>query len=166
LTEKPLHLATLAKMEVENRGIMQFFVKLTLLLGECETNEKSEALIRILTPLGKLYSAKKSTIFATEVMESFGGPGYMEDTEIPRILTDTLVNTIWEGTTNVLSLDVLRCISKESESLKALEECIFENVTPPLKELKKRKRSNFVFLRNMQSAYFTLRKFGSCRIHC
>jgi acyl-CoA dehydrogenase len=58
---------------------------------------------------------------ASEVLEAFGGAGYVEDTGLPVLLRDSQVLPIWEGTTNVLSLDALRAISKDEslESLKA-----------------------------------------------
>jgi hypothetical protein len=62
----------------------------------------------------KLWSAKQSISTASETIESFGGAGYIEDTGIPRLLRDAQVYSIWEGTTNVLSLDVLRAIAKEN----------------------------------------------------
>lgn len=49
---------------------------------------------------------------ATEGLESFGGVGYLEDSGLPKILRDGQVLSIWEGTTNVLALDVLRAIAK------------------------------------------------------
>ena len=48
----------------------------------------------------------------SEGVESFGGAGYLEDTDIPRLLRDAQVGSIWEGTTNVLALDVYRAIGK------------------------------------------------------
>lgn len=48
----------------------------------------------------------------SEGLESFGGAGYLEDTDIPRLLRDAQVGSIWEGTTNVLALDVYRAIGK------------------------------------------------------
>ena len=56
---------------------------------------------------------------ASEALECFGGAGYVEDTGLPRLLRDAQVLPIWEGTTNVLSLDVLRAIARE-EALPAL----------------------------------------------
>ena len=58
---------------------------------------------------------------AAEVVEAFGGAGYVEDTGIPLLLRDSQVLPIWEGTTNVLSLDALRAVLKD-ESLEALKE--------------------------------------------
>jgi len=80
---------------------------------ECgEASETELQLLRLLTPVAKLYTAKQAVTIASEVVESFGGAGYVEDTGIPRLLRDAQVLPIWEGTTNVLSLDTLRAIQK------------------------------------------------------
>jgi putative acyl-CoA dehydrogenase len=63
--------------------------------------------------VAKLYTAKQAIASASEVLEAFGGAGYIEDTGLPRLLRDAQVLSIWEGTTNVLSLDTLRAIEKE-----------------------------------------------------
>jgi hypothetical protein len=72
-----------------------------------------------LQPIVKLLTAKQAVAHASEVLESFGGAGYVEDTGLPVLLRDAQVLSIWEGTTNVLSLDVLRAIGK-GEALQAL----------------------------------------------
>ncbi len=69
--------------------------------------------LRLLTPLAKLYTAKQGVAGLSEIVESFGGAGYVEDTGIPRMLRDAQVLSIWEGTTNVLSLDALRAIQRD-----------------------------------------------------
>jgi len=66
-----------------------------------------------LTPLAKLTTGKQAVAVMSEVLECFGGAGYVEDTGIPRLYRDAQVLPIWEGTTNVLSLDTLRAIQKE-----------------------------------------------------
>jgi len=155
LSEQPLHIATLSRLEMEYRGCVQLFVKLCLLLGESETtsrNENNEALLRILTPLGKLFCSKKSVTFMTEAMESFGGAGYMEDTGIPYFMRECMVNTIWEGTTNVLALDVLRCLTKEPETFIAFESSVNSNISNAPIELRKEKQS-------------ILEAFASCSKH-
>ena len=63
-------------------------------------------------PLVKLVTGKQAVVVASEVLEAFGGAGYVEDTGLPRLLRDAQVLPIWEGTTNVLSLDVLRVLSR------------------------------------------------------
>ena len=59
-------------------------------------------------------------LVASEVLECFGGAGYVEDTGLPLLLRDAQVLPIWEGTTNVLSLDTLRALSRDHEALATL----------------------------------------------
>ncbi|HUH05543.1 MAG TPA: acyl-CoA dehydrogenase family protein, partial [Kofleriaceae bacterium] len=75
--------------------------------------DADELLLRVLTPITKLTTAKQAVAAASEAIESFGGAGYVEDTGLPRILADAQVLPIWEGTTNVLSLDTLRALASE-----------------------------------------------------
>lgn len=70
-------------------------------------DETQRALLRLLTPIAKLTTGKQSVGVLSEVIECFGGAGYVEDTGIPVLLRDAQVLPIWEGTTNVLALDVL-----------------------------------------------------------
>lgn len=117
LAEQPLHLATLADLEVELHGATVLAMHCAALLGAEDCSEASEddvAELRLLTPLAKLYTAKQAVAGLSEVVESFGGAGYVEDTGIPRMLRDAQVLSIWEGTTNVLSLDALRAIQRDA----------------------------------------------------
>ncbi len=89
-----------------------------------------EKLLRLLTPIVKLYTGKRSIGVVSEGLESFGGQGYIEDTGLPRILRDVQVTPIWEGTTNILSLDVLRAILKsKGEVLVALQRDLGSRLT-------------------------------------
>jgi alkylation response protein AidB-like acyl-CoA dehydrogenase len=113
LSEHPLHVETLAEMQVEMEAAFHLVFRAVELLGrvECgEATEREAALLRLLTPVVKLYTAKQAIAVASEALEAFGGAGYIEDTGLPRLLRDAQVLSIWEGTTNVLSLDVLRAI--------------------------------------------------------
>ncbi|XP_066459876.1 acyl-CoA dehydrogenase family member 11-like [Eleutherodactylus coqui] len=115
IKDHPLHMQTMAHMEVQARGAFLFLMEVARLLGLEETNmttEQDEHLLRLLTPIVKLYTGKQAIAIASEGLECFGGQGYMEDTGLPALLRDAQVLTIWEGTTNVLSLDVLRSVVK------------------------------------------------------
>ncbi len=93
------------------------------LLGRDEAGEADPAhqdLLRLLTPIAKLMTGKQSVVVLSEIIESFGGAGYVEDTGIPQLLRDAQVFPIWEGTTNVLSLDALR-VAASGRPLEALE---------------------------------------------
>jgi hypothetical protein len=75
--------------------------------------EEELALVRLLTPIAKLTTGKQAVQIASEALEAFGGAGYVEDTGLPKLLRDAQVLPIWEGTTNVLALDVLRALRHE-----------------------------------------------------
>ena len=113
LIEQPLHRATLASLEAEFEAAFQLVFFVTELLGHVETGTASaeeKALLRVLTPLAKLWTGKLAVRIASEACEAFGGAGYIENTGIPQLLRDAQVYPIWEGTTNVLALDVLRAL--------------------------------------------------------
>jgi acyl-CoA dehydrogenase len=115
LSEKPLHVDTLAGLEAEYQGAFFLTFRVVELLGREEAGiiqEHEARLLRILTPIMKLTTARQTVAGSSEVVEGFGGAGYVEDTGVPRLLRDAQVLSIWEGTTNVLSLDVLRAIGK------------------------------------------------------
>jgi alkylation response protein AidB-like acyl-CoA dehydrogenase len=117
LADKPLHADTLAGMQAEFEGAFHLTFRAVELLGQEEAGMLTEAegrLLRLLTPIAKLTTAKQAVSVTSEVLECFGGAGYVEDTGLPRLLRDTQVLPIWEGTTNVLSLDVLRAIAKDN----------------------------------------------------
>jgi alkylation response protein AidB-like acyl-CoA dehydrogenase len=110
LEQLPLHADTLAGLEAETWGAFLMTFLLVELNGRMEQGEldsEQRALLRVLTPLTKLITGKQAVAVVTEVIESFGGAGYVEDTGLPQLLRDTHVLPIWEGTTNVLALDAL-----------------------------------------------------------
>jgi alkylation response protein AidB-like acyl-CoA dehydrogenase len=123
LSEKPLHLDTLAGLQAEYEAGLQLAFAVVELLGREEAGEADDAqreLLRLLTPVAKLVTGRQSVAVLSEVVESFGGAGYVEDSGIPLLLRDAQVFPIWEGTTNVLSLDTLRALAG-GQALSALE---------------------------------------------
>ena len=111
LAEKPLHLDTLAGLQAEYEAAFHLTFFVVELLGRCEAAQASTQqidLLRILTPVTKLTTGRQSVAVLSEVIEAFGGAGYVEDTGLPVLLRDAQVLPIWEGTTNVLALDTLR----------------------------------------------------------
>jgi len=113
--EYPLHVQTQARMEIEARGCGILAFEVSRLLGREDCNvatDEEKHLLRLLTPIAKLFAAKQAMGVVSEGLEMFGGQGYIEDTGIPAIYRDAQVTPIWEGTTNILSLDVLRATFK------------------------------------------------------
>jgi acyl-CoA dehydrogenase len=116
LATKPLHRETLAQLHVEYEAALALTLECARLLGGQEAGHASaeeRAVLRLLTPLAKLMTAKQAVAVASEALEGFGGAGYVEDTGLPVFLRDAQVLPIWEGTTNVLSLDMLRAVARE-----------------------------------------------------
>jgi alkylation response protein AidB-like acyl-CoA dehydrogenase len=110
LAQQPLHRETLAMLDAESAAAFVLTFELLELLGRAEAGElddRGRALLRLLTPLAKAVTGKQVVAVLSEVVESFGGAGYVEDTGIPALLRDAQVLPIWEGTTNVLALDLL-----------------------------------------------------------
>jgi len=114
LLEQPLHARTLADMQAEREGAFALAFEVAHLLGRVEHGAVAPheaALLRLLTPLAKLWTGKLAVRICSEAIECFGGAGYIEDTGLPQLLRDAQVYAIWEGTTNVLSLDSLRALA-------------------------------------------------------
>ncbi|HTR53161.1 MAG TPA: acyl-CoA dehydrogenase family protein [Kofleriaceae bacterium] len=114
LVDKPLHADTLAMCEAEYAGGFCLAFRAAHLLGVLERapDDAAERLARALVPIAKLVTGKQAVAVTSEAIEACGGAGYVEDTGLPRILADAQVLPIWEGTTNVLSLDTLRALGK------------------------------------------------------
>lgn len=113
LSQKPLHVDTLAGAQAEFEAAfhLTFFVVETLgRVDSARASAEQTALLRIMTPIAKLTTGRQVVDVLSEIVEAFGGAGYVEDTGVPMLLRDAHVLPIWEGTTNVLSLETLRSI--------------------------------------------------------
>jgi len=116
IAEHPLHRKTLLEQRAKVRACIHLVSYLSVLLGRQEHDtsvSETDLMLRFLTPIAKLWTAKKSIEVTSELLECFGGAGYIEDTGLPKFLRDAQVFSIWEGTTNILSLDVLRALTKD-----------------------------------------------------
>lgn len=126
LRDKPLHVDTLAGLQAELEGAFHFAFHIAELLGKHEHGDLDEdeaQRLRLLTPIAKLTTGRQAVTVCSEVLEAFGGAGYVEDTGLPVLLRDAQVLTIWEGTTNVLALDALRALSRDA-SLECLDRLV------------------------------------------
>jgi alkylation response protein AidB-like acyl-CoA dehydrogenase len=129
ILEKPLHYDTMATLQATFEGAFHLTFRLAELIGQQEAgtiSEQEKHLLYALAPIAKLTTAKQATSVLGEVMEAFGGGGYVEDTGIPSLLRDAYALPLWEGTTNVMALTTLQKLRREGrfEALKAeLERC-------------------------------------------
>lgn len=117
IKDHSLHNQIMYTLEMNTRGNLLFVLEVSSLLDEADKGTQtadSASLLRMLTPILKLFTAKEAIKWIGEGMEALGALGYMEDSHVPHILRDSYVLSIWEGTTNVLSLDFLRSVSPSS----------------------------------------------------
>jgi alkylation response protein AidB-like acyl-CoA dehydrogenase len=163
LADKPLHVQTLAELEAEYQAAFLLTFRLLELLGRVEAGEATDwerRLVRILQPIAKLLTGKQSVAHASEVLEAFGGAGYIEDTGLPALLRDAQVLPIWEGTTNVLSLDLLRALSGEAGLFDVdgeLSRALFTATDPALIPVRDRARA----LLDAAGGWFSVANQGS-----
>jgi alkylation response protein AidB-like acyl-CoA dehydrogenase len=110
LRDLPMHRRWIAEVTARYEASSALGYRAAELLGAAEHQQAPLELARVIIPLAKMFCARTGTDGASQIIESFGGAGYVEDTGIPRILRDVHVNCIWEGTTSVMALDVLRAL--------------------------------------------------------
>jgi hypothetical protein len=120
LFEQPLMRATLLPMIIDTEGalalVLEAAARLTAADEEAARGEEGVAreLVRVLTPLAKHTLCKRARSVTGEAMEIRGGNGYIEDWVNPRLLRDAHLGSIWEGSSNVIALDVLRCMRRQA----------------------------------------------------
>ncbi len=139
LWRQPLHRETLAWLAIDTEAAFALGALCFDLLGRIEVDgdEAAGRLLRLAATLAKASTGRLAVAAASEYVEAFGGPGYIEDTEVPRLLRDSQVLPIWEGTTNVLSLDVLRALSRDRALVDYLAyvDGVLDTVAPSLPTL-------------------------------
>jgi alkylation response protein AidB-like acyl-CoA dehydrogenase len=115
LAEHPLMRRQLVDLliEVEGCAALAFETAAVLERVDSHGSEEDQRLLRILTPLGKYYIPKRGEYVTLEALEMRGGNGYVEDWVNARMLRDSIVNVVWEGSSNVIVLDVARAIARE-----------------------------------------------------
>jgi hypothetical protein len=120
LFEQPLMRTTLLPMIIDTEGalalVLEAAARLTAADEEAARGEEGVAreLVRVLTPLAKHTLCKRARSVTGEAMEIRGGNGYIEDWVNPRLLRDAHLGSIWEGSSNVIALDVLRCMRRQA----------------------------------------------------
>ena len=87
---------------------------------EADAGPAERALARVLTPAAKFWICKRGPALAAEAMEVLGGNGYVEESALPRLYREMPVNSIWEGSGNVMCLDVMRAVRREPAAVAAL----------------------------------------------
>ncbi|EAB8394799.1 isovaleryl-CoA dehydrogenase [Salmonella enterica subsp. enterica serovar Panama] len=125
LIEQPLMRQTLSRMALCLEGQTALLFRLARAWEQ--RREAKEALwARLFTPAAKFAICKQGIPFMAEAMEVLGGMGYCEESELPRLYREMPVNSIWEGSGNIMCLDVLRVLTKQHGVYDVLSEAFAE----------------------------------------
>jgi putative acyl-CoA dehydrogenase len=119
LVDKPLMQNVLADLEVEVEVATLMMVRLSGAFDRAEVDPGERALRRLATPVAKYWVTKRCSEVVREAMECLGGNGYVEESILPRLYRESPVNAIWEGSGNVIALDVVRALAGGSGALDA-----------------------------------------------
>jgi alkylation response protein AidB-like acyl-CoA dehydrogenase len=113
LDRHPLMRDTLVELVTDATATLSAGIEVSALMEKADAGDaQSDRLLRMLTPMLKGYSAERARVVATEAMEVRGGNGYIEDWPNGRLLRDVYVHAIWEGSGNIMALDVLRALGR------------------------------------------------------
>ena len=120
LRDQPLMRSVLADLALEWEGATAFLLRLARGYDEGVKKPESRNFVRIATAISKYWVCKRGPHMAFEAMECLGGSGYVEERIMPRIYREMPVSSIWEGSGNVMALDVLRAMQKSPEAVDVL----------------------------------------------
>ncbi|MET8677900.1 acyl-CoA dehydrogenase family protein [Streptomyces sp. NPDC004647] len=117
LIDKPLMRNVLADLALESEAATTLALRLAAAYDADDESEKQ--LLRLAVPVAKYWVTKRCPPLAAEALECLGGNGYVEESGMPRLLRESPLNSIWEGSGNVQALDVLRALQREPAALNA-----------------------------------------------
>ncbi|MDX1580488.1 MAG: acyl-CoA dehydrogenase family protein [Alphaproteobacteria bacterium] len=122
LIDQPLMQNVLADMILDSEAATLLAMRVAGAVDEGEDDDEARAFSRIAVAVAKYWNNKLLPNLTYEAMECFGGNGYVEESMMPRLYREAPVNSIWEGSGNVICLDILRAVRKEPASLEAFIE--------------------------------------------
>jgi putative acyl-CoA dehydrogenase len=120
LIDQPLMRNVLADLTIESEAATLFMARLASSFDARESDPQERAFSRIATAIGKYWLCKRACTQVGESLECLGGNGFVEESIMPRLYREAPLNSIWEGSGNVICLDILRALAKEPASLDAL----------------------------------------------
>jgi len=128
LIDKPLMQNVLADLEVEVEAATLMISRLSGAHERMDIDDRERAFARLATPVAKYWLTKQSNPVVREALECVGGNGYVEDSIMPRLYREAPLNAIWEGSGNVIALDIGRAAVRNPESVEAFLEELEQSV--------------------------------------
>ena len=145
LSEQPLMRSVLVDLALESEAAMQLAMRLAQAFEHAD-EPLQRAWQRIVTPAAKFWVCKRAVALTAEAMEVLGGNGYVETSVLARLLREAPVNSIWEGSGNIMCLDVLRAVGRDPDAAALL-----------LRDLQQQAQGDARLLSTLQSLQTALR---------
>ena len=116
LYDQPMMRSVLSDLALDVEGAVALMMRLARAFDRAAGDPLEAAYARLVTPAAKYWICKTAPSFIYEAMECLGGNGYVEESILPRLYREAPVNAIWEGSGNVMCLDVLRALRRDKEA--------------------------------------------------
>ena len=120
LIDQPLMRNVVADIILESEAALNLSLRVARAVDNQNSNEDERSFARISTAISKYWVTKRAPYLVFEALECHGGPGYIEESVMPRLYREAPLNSIWEGSGNVMCLDVLRALQRDKNALPAL----------------------------------------------
>ena len=120
LIDQPLMRNVVTDMVLESEAALNLSLRVARAVDNQNSNEDERSFARISTAISKYWVTKRAPYLIFEALECHGGPGYIEESVMPRLYREAPLNSIWEGSGNVMCLDVLRALQRDKNALPAL----------------------------------------------
>jgi putative acyl-CoA dehydrogenase len=157
LVEQPLMRNVLADLLVESEAATLLMMRLARAFDARETDPQEKAFARLATAIAKFWLCKRAPVHVGEALECLGGNGYVEESIMPRLYREAPLYSIWEGSGNVICLDVLRAVAKEPAA--------FEAVLDEIRQVEGAHPLMDQFIAGAEKEFAEAQQAGSAEIH-
>ena len=116
LADQPMMTNILADLAIDSEASTLLAFRVAAATDAMENSEQELHLARVTTPLAKFWNCKRAAAFVVEALECHGGNGFIEENPMARLYREAPLNAIWEGTSNMMCMDVLRTFQREART--------------------------------------------------
>ena len=119
LADQPMMTNILADLAIDSEASTLMAFRVARAIDAMESDEQERHLARVATPLAKFWNCKRAPAFVAEALECHGGNGFIEENPMARLYREAPLNAIWEGTSNMMCMDVLRSLRRDPATSEA-----------------------------------------------
>ncbi|MDJ1163934.1 acyl-CoA dehydrogenase family protein [Burkholderia gladioli pv. gladioli] len=120
LADRPMMTNVLADMAVEVEAATLLALRIAKATDHIDTDEQQKAFARVATPMAKFFNCSRAPAVAYEALQCHGGNGFIEENPMARLYREAPLNSVWEGTANMMCMDVRRALLKQASCREAL----------------------------------------------